>query len=113
MSTVRRVFFYILTVITLGILTAGLINLLSLSFDTILARFTLAEIGDVKQQLSLGIAMVVIGGALWFLFWGTIQRHAAKDADESGSSLRPSSSTLFYSSPRLQLSLPLASCWRG
>ena len=88
MSTVRRVFFYILTLITLGILTAGLINLLSLSFDTIIARFTLAEIGDIKQQLSLGIAMVVIGGPLWFLFWGTIQRHAADAADELGSSLR-------------------------
>ena len=88
MSTVRRVFFYILTLITLGILTAGLINLLSLSFDTILARFTLAEIGDIKQQLSLGIAMVVTGGPLWFLFWGTIQRHAADAADELGSSLR-------------------------
>ncbi len=88
MSTVRRVFFYILTLITLGILTAGLINLLSLSFNTILARFTLAEIGDIKQQLSLGIAMVVTGGPLWFLFWGTIQRHAADDADELGSSLR-------------------------
>lgn len=88
MSTVRRVFFYILALITLGILTAGLINLLSLSFDTILARFTLAEIGDIRQQLSLGIAMIVIGGPLWFLFWGTIQRHAAKDAGESGSSLR-------------------------
>lgn len=88
MSTVRRVFFYLLTLITLGILTAGLINLLSLSFDTILARFTLAEVGDTRQQLSLGIAMVVIGGPLWFLFWGTIQRHAAKTADESGSSLR-------------------------
>ena len=88
MSTVRRVFFYILSLITLGILAAGLINLLSLSFDTILARFTLAEIGDVKQQLSLGIAMVVIGGPLWFLFWGTIQRHAADAADELGSSLR-------------------------
>ena len=88
MSTVRRVFFYILTLITLGILTAGLINLLSLSFDTILARFTLAEIGDIKQQLSLGIAMVVTGGPLWFLFWGTIQRHAADVADELGSSLR-------------------------
>jgi len=88
LSTVRRVFFYILSLITLGILTAGLINLLSLSFDTILARFTLAEIGDIKQQLSLGIAMVVIGGPLWFLFWGTIQRHAADAVDELGSSLR-------------------------
>jgi len=88
LTTVKRVFFYILTLITLGILTAGLINLLSLSFDAIRARFTLAEIGDIKQQLSLGIAMVVIGGPLWFLFWGTIQRHAANDADEAGSSLR-------------------------
>jgi hypothetical protein len=88
LSTVRRVFFYILALITLGILTAGLINLLSLSFDTILARFTLAEVGDIRQQLSLGIAMVVIGGPLWFLFWGTIQRHAADAADELGSSLR-------------------------
>ena len=88
MSTVRRVFFYILTLITLGILTAGLINLLSLSFDTILARFTLAEVGDTKQQLSLGIAMLVIGGPLWVLFWRAIQRQAADNADEAGSPLR-------------------------
>ena len=88
MSTVRRVFFYVLALVTLGILSAGLINLLSLSFDAILARFTLAQVGDLRQQLSLGIAMVVIGGPLWFLFWSMIQRHAERDADESGSTLR-------------------------
>ena len=88
MSTVRRVFFYVLALVTLGILSAGLRNLLSLSFDAILARFTLAQVGDLRQQLSLGIAMVVIGGPLWFLFWSMIQRHAGRDADESGSALR-------------------------
>ena len=88
MSTVRRVFFYILALVTLGILASGLWNLLSLSFDAILARYTLAQIGDTKPRLSLGVAMVVIGGPLWFLFWGVIQRHAERDANESGSALR-------------------------
>jgi hypothetical protein len=87
-STVRRTFFYVLALVTLGILSAGLINLLSLSFDAILARFTLAQVGDLRQQLSLGIAMVVIGGPLWLLFWSNIQRNAERDADESGSALR-------------------------
>lgn len=88
MSTVRRVFFYLLSAVTLGILCAGLSNLLTLALDTILARFTLAQVGDMKQQLSLGIAMVVIGGPLWFLFWNTIQRHVKNDAEEAVSPLR-------------------------
>ena len=87
-STVRRVFFYILSLITLGILVSGLRNLLSLLFDTILARFTLAQIGDLRAELSLGIAMVVIGAPLWFLFWGIVQRQTAKDGDERASALR-------------------------
>ncbi|MGD0855491.1 MAG: DUF5671 domain-containing protein [Dehalococcoidia bacterium] len=88
MSTVRRVFFYILALAALGILATGLWNLLSLSFDAILARFTLAQIGDIKPKLSLGIAMVVIGGPLWYMFWGAIQRHAEREVDEAGSILR-------------------------
>ncbi len=62
--------------------------MLSLSFDAILAGFSLAQIGDIKPKLSLGIAMVVIGGPLWFFFWGAIQRHAEREADEAGSTLR-------------------------
>ena len=88
MSTVRRVFFYILALVTLGIMAIGLWNLLSLSFDAILSGFTLAQVGDIKPRLSLGIAMVVIGAPLWFLFWGAIQRHAEHEADEAGSALR-------------------------
>jgi hypothetical protein len=88
LSTVRRVFFYILTLITLGILAAGVRNLLSLSFDTIAVNFTLAKIGDVRGQLSLGIAMIIIGGPLWLFFWGTIQRQAGRSAEEYGSALR-------------------------
>lgn len=88
MSTVRRVFFYVLAIVTLGILSAGLRNLLSISFDTILAGFTIGQVGDLRQQLSLGIAMVIIGGPLWILFWSTIQRHAENDAAERAAPLR-------------------------
>jgi hypothetical protein len=88
LSTVRRAFFYILTLITLCILAAGLVNLLSLSLDTITASFKLAKIGDIKQQLSLGIAMLVIGGPLWYLFWSIIQRHVSGSARETGSAMR-------------------------
>jgi hypothetical protein len=88
LSTVKRVFFYILALVTLSILATGLWNLLSLSFDAILSRFTLAQVGDIKPKLSLGIAMVVIGAPLWFLFWNVIQRHAEREVDEAGSALR-------------------------
>ena len=88
MSTVRHVFFYILALITLGILAAGVVNLLSLSFDTIISNFTLAKVGDIRGQLSLGIAMIIIGCPLWLLFWGTIQRQAGRSSDEYGSALR-------------------------
>ncbi|MBN1374834.1 MAG: hypothetical protein JXA01_01625 [Dehalococcoidia bacterium] len=88
MSTVRRVFFYAMALVTLGILASGMWNLLSLALDTIKAGFTLAEVGDIKPRLSLGIAMVVIGGPLWFLFWHAMLRQAERDKNEAGSALR-------------------------
>lgn len=88
LSTVRRVFFYILALVTLGILASGLWDLFSIAFDSIRAGFTLAEVGDIKPRLSQGIAMVVIGGPLWFLFWNTMLRLSERDKDEAGSALR-------------------------
>ncbi len=70
MSSVRRVYFYLVTLITLGILAGGAGVLLNLLFD--IAIFNSSAIGQenfYQQQLSMGIAMVVIGGPLWFLFW--------------------------------------------
>jgi hypothetical protein len=86
MSTAKRVFLYIITIVTLGIFAGGVGNLLSLVFDLI---FRSNEGGSFAQgQLAMGLAMLIIGGALWFLFWRIIQRATSGDAGEIGSGIR-------------------------
>ena len=58
MSTTRRVFFYLVTIITLGIAAAGVGQLLSLVFDLTLKAPSAPEVGRagfIQQQLSLGL----------------------------------------------------------
>ena len=91
MSTARRVYFYVVTIITLGIFTAGMGQLLSLLFDLTIKGSYLARVGEGtfnQQQLSLGLAMLVIGGPLWFLFWRAIQRRVAGNRGEIGAAIR-------------------------
>ncbi len=91
MSTARRVYFYVVTIITLGIFTAGMGQLLSLLFDLTIKGSYLARVGEGafnQQQLSLGLAMLVIGGPLWFLFWRAIQHRVASNREEIGAAIR-------------------------
>jgi hypothetical protein len=89
MSSVRRVYFYLVCLITLGIFAGGLGVLLSLLFDiTISGPATAGQSNFNQQQLSLGLAMLVIGGPLWFFFWRSISKHVGSDSSEIGSSLR-------------------------
>jgi hypothetical protein len=86
MSTAKRVFLYIIAIVTLGIFAGGVGNLLSLVLDLI---FRSNEGRDFAQgQLAMGLAMLIIGGALWFLFWRLIQRETSGDAGEIGSGIR-------------------------
>ena len=89
MSNIRRVYYYIVSLVTLGILAAGVRILLFLLFDTFLPDTALVkQEGFLEQQLSLGLAMVVIGGPLWFFFWRTIQRNTDGNTAEIGSLMR-------------------------
>ncbi|MDP2931553.1 MAG: DUF5671 domain-containing protein, partial [Chloroflexota bacterium] len=91
MSATRRVYFYIITLITLGIFAAGLGQLLSLLFDITIKGSALAQVGRAvfnRQQLSLGLAMLVIGGPLWFFFWRAIQGRVAGVPEEIGAGMR-------------------------
>jgi H+/Cl- antiporter ClcA len=88
-SSVRRVYFYLVTLITLGIFAGGVGTLLSLLFDiTISAPSAIGQPRFNQQQLSLGLAMLVIGGPLWFIFWRIVQRHVNGNAAETGATLR-------------------------
>ncbi|MDO8687889.1 MAG: DUF5671 domain-containing protein, partial [Dehalococcoidales bacterium] len=90
MSTIKRVYLYTVSIITLGIFAAGAQILLNLVLDLIKGS-GLVQIeapGFNQQQLSLGLAMLVIGGALWFLFWRAIQKQGSGSPAEVGSAIR-------------------------
>ena len=86
MSTVKRFFLYALAIVTLGIFASGVNTLLTLVFDLLF--------GDegwrsyAQGQLSIGLAMIIIAGALWFLFWRIIQREVSTDTAETSSGIR-------------------------
>jgi hypothetical protein len=86
MSTVKRVFFYTVSFITLGIFAGGVGNLLSLCFDIIIKGERWA--GSAIGQLSLGLSLVIIGGVLWFLFWRAIQKQVSENPEEIGAGIR-------------------------
>ncbi len=90
MSTAKRVYFYLVYIIALGMFSAGVGMLLRLCFDLI-TEYPAIQIGAQtfnREALSLGLAMLVIGGVLWFLFWRAIQRNVSGDPVEIGSAIR-------------------------
>jgi hypothetical protein len=89
MSSIRRVYSYVVSLISLGIMAAGARFLLSLLFDLAFERSPSINQPDfVQQQLSLGLAMLIIGCPLWFFFWRSIQKHTVHNQVEIGSVMR-------------------------
>ena len=91
MNTTRRFWFYTVTLITLGIFITGVGQLLALLFDVLIKSSYGTQIGGAnfhEQQLSLGLAMMVIGGPLWFFFWQAVQRRVKGNPEEIGAALR-------------------------
>jgi hypothetical protein len=89
MSSIRRVYFYLVTLITLGILAAGVRGLLFLLFDiTLNGPSSIGRQSFIQQQLSLGLAMLVIGGPLWYFYWRAVQRNVGTNDKEIGAPMR-------------------------
>ncbi len=89
MSTIRRVYYYAITFITLSIFASGVGILLMLGFDIAIKSSPMVKSpGFITQQLSLGLAMLIIGGPLWFLFWRAVQRQVDGIQTEIGSAIR-------------------------
>lgn len=86
MSTVKRVFLYAVAIINLWIMTSGISTLLSLIFNLLFSADVWSRSG--RMQLSIGLAMTIIGGVLWLLFWRYIQKQALEDSLEARSGIR-------------------------
>lgn len=91
MSITRRIYFYLITFAALVVFVMGIGQLLSLLFDVIFHDATLTQIGRETfniRQFSLGLAMILIAGPLWFFFWRSIQKRVTGNLEEIGSAIR-------------------------
>jgi ABC-type multidrug transport system fused ATPase/permease subunit len=91
MNTIRRFWFYAVTLVALGIFAAGVERLLSLIFQITIKSAKLTQVGGTnfnQTQLSLGLALTAIGGPLWLLFWRAIQRRVKGNQEETGAVMR-------------------------
>lgn len=94
MQTVRRLYLYLMSGITLGVLAYGLQSVLVVLFGALgMERGSFGGFGgDQRQQLSLAAALIGVGLPVWGIHWRLAQRGlrpGAANADaERGSTIR-------------------------
>lgn len=90
MTNAKRIFYYLVCLTGLGIMSGGAGILLNLLCGLIPGNVSgvIGGRGFNNEQLSLGLSMLITGGALWGFFWHYIQGSVARDKPESGSSVR-------------------------
>ncbi|MEI8131762.1 MAG: DUF5671 domain-containing protein, partial [Leptolinea sp.] len=81
MRTIRRLYFYLVAFIGLEVILWSIITLARTLFDAA----TLANIGD---QISGGLAFLIVGLPIFLFHWIIVQRDAARDTEERSSRLR-------------------------
>ncbi len=79
MTTIRRLYFYVVAFAALMVTTFGTITLLSAVLDL---PFRTLVVGNATSQIALALAMLIIGGPVWLLHWFFAERSAARDADD-------------------------------
>ncbi len=81
MRTIRRLYLYLVAVISLQTVLWGVINLLRAMLDT-------QRVGGTASQLAGALATIIVGLPVFFLHWWLIQRRISSDAEERGSGVR-------------------------
>ena len=94
MQKARRIYLYLLSAISLGVLLTGLFLLLHVLLD-VLGIGRGAPIGDGgtdRQQLSVALALIGVGFPVWGVHWWLAERGLRPDApradEERGSGVR-------------------------
>ncbi len=97
MQTVRRLYLYLMSGVTLGVLAFGLQSVLVVAFDALgLDRGSAFSDPDSnRQQLSLAAALIGVGLPVWAIHWGLAQR-GLRQAAERGEEERRSTVRALY-----------------
>ena len=80
MRTIRRLYFYLVALISVEVVLWGLIGLLRSIFSS--------ELVDTADVLAQALALVLVGLPIFLFHWLWIQRTSAKDEEERTASLR-------------------------
>ena len=83
-AAIRQLYHYLVALVGLGMLAAGVVNMLRLLFDQWLGGPDILSMSQQEwgDQLSFVATTILIGGAVWLLNWFIVQREAmAVDGD--------------------------------
>ncbi|HUF39048.1 MAG TPA: DUF5671 domain-containing protein [Anaerolineales bacterium] len=81
MRTIRRLYIYLVTAISLEVVLWGVINLLRAMLDT-------GRVGGGASQLAGALATIIVGLPVFLLHWWLAQRRIDRQPDERGSGVR-------------------------
>jgi len=81
MQNVRRLYFYLVSLISLEVVIWGVIYLARTLFDPQSTTLT-------SELLATGLSLILVGLPIFLLHWLIIQRHALRDVDERGTLIR-------------------------
>jgi hypothetical protein len=96
MSSVRRIYFYLVALIGLEVVVWGVINLARTLFDILPG-------GGAASILARGLSLIIVGLPIFLVHWRVLQREADSDAEERTTRLR----ALFLYTARLATLIPL------
>ena len=81
MRTIRRIYLYLVSVISLQVVLWGVINLLRAMLDT-------QRVGGSTTALASALATIIVGLPVFFLHWWLIQRRIPVDTEERSAGVR-------------------------
>ena len=96
MRTIRRLYFYLVTLISLEVVIWGLVNLLRTTVDLLPGK-------GGTSLLSSGLSLVLVGLPIGLLHWHFAQGEALKDEDERATRIR----ALFFYALRAAILVPV------
>lgn len=86
MSTVRRLYFYVVSFVALLATSFGATSLIGAGLSMLLREAVLA--GDRRTQVASAIATLAVAVPVWLLHWYAVQRQARTDPQERQAALR-------------------------
>lgn len=89
----KRIYLYAIAALSLVLLSLALTNLLELAFTRIASnwqdgKLLVAGIDDVRRQVSVQVALLLVTLPFWLVHWLLIERSLSRNGSERGSAVR-------------------------